>query len=814
MQGLKEAEAQQRLSEQRKKLKVNKAWYNDLVLLLSQFKSPLVLLLVFAVILSIILGQYSDSFIILTVILFTGTLGFFQERNAGRAVQKLRELVHSKATVKREEKEREIFIDEVVKGDIVLLNAGDVIPADALIIEANDLHVNESALTGESFPAEKFAGNSSADVLSKATNAVFKGTSVVNGTATILAVKTGTETELGKIASSLEHSTTITAFEKGILQFGYLLMRLTIIFTGLILILNIVFHRSIIESLLFSLALTVGLTPELLPAILTITLAAGAKRMAANKTIVKKLSAIQNLGEIDILCSDKTGTITEGVVKLNRAIDLNGEGSSKLLLYAYLNASFETGFSNPVDESIRETKNIDISSFKKFDEVPYDFIRKRLSIVVSDNDKHIMITKGAVTNIIGVCDKAETSNGNVVEIEKVNDQLRTKFEQLSSEGFRVIGLAYKEVTNDPVINKDDEKAMIFLGFLIFSDPVKTGILDSIKRLESKGIRLKIITGDNQHVARYFAKQVELRADEIITGEDLHTLTSDALKRKIELVDVFAEILPSQKERIVKAFQTAGHSVGYMGDGINDANALKAADVGISINNAVDVAKEAADLVLLDQNIDVIKDGVEEGRRTFMNSLKYILFSTSANFGNMFSMAIASLIFPFLPLLPVQILLNNFLGDLPAIAISSDKVDDELTTKPRKWNMRYIWRFMIVFGLQSSIFDFATFGLLYYVFHASVKEFRTAWFMESLLTEILILLILRTRRPFLRSKPSKYLMLATLFTFLACFAIPYLPFAELFELYPLPANLFASIIMIVAVYIFVAELSKKYLIRKL
>lgn len=813
-EGLGETEAQQRLAEQHKKLKINKPWYNDLLLLLSQFKSPLVLLLVFAVILSIILGEYSDSFIILTVLLFTGILGFLQERNAGRAVQKLQELVHSKATVKRDKKEKEVFIDEVVKGDIVLLNAGDVVPGDALIIEANDLHVNESVLTGESFPAEKFAGSSSAEILSKATNAVFKGTSVVNGTATVLIVKTGSETELGKIASSLEHSTTITAFEKGIFQFGYLLMRLTIIFTGLILILNIVFHRSLIESLLFSLALTVGLTPELLPAILTITLGAGAKRMAAKKTIVKKLSAIQNLGEIDILCSDKTGTITEGEVKLNSAVDMNGEGSSKLLLYAYLNASFETGFSNPIDEAIREIKNIDISNFKKFDEVPYDFIRKRLSLVVSNDDKHIMITKGAVNNILEVCDKAESSNGNVVEIDKAIDQLKTRFEQLSSEGFRVIALSYKDLTNDPVINKDDERAMIFLGFLIFSDPVKAGILDSIKKLEGKGIRLKIITGDNQHVARYFAKQVELRTDEIITGEDLHTLTSEALKRKIEQVDVFAEILPSQKERIVRALQTAGHSVGYMGDGINDANALKAADVGISIDNAVDVAKEAADLVLLDQNIDVIKDGVEEGRRTFMNSLKYILFSTSANFGNMFSMAIASLIFPFLPLLPVQVLLNNFLGDLPAIAISSDKVDEELTTKPRKWNMRYIWRFMIVFGLQSSIFDFATFGLLYYIFRASVKEFRTAWFMESLLTEILILLILRTQRPFLKSKPSKYLLLATVFTFLACFTIPYLPFAELFQLYPLPVNLFAAIILIVALYIFVAELSKKYLIRKL
>ena len=811
--GLTEIEALKRLTAQRKRLKTARPWYNDLLLLLAQFKSPLVLLLVFAVILSIVLGEYSDSFIILAVLLTTGILGFIQERNAGKAVQKLQELVHSKAMVRREEREFEIFIDEVVQGDVVILNAGDIIPADALILESNDLHVNESALTGESFPSEKFAGICSSQQLSGASNALFKGTSVVNGTATVIAVNTGTGTELGKIASSLEHSVTITAFEKGVIHFGYLLMRLTVIFTGLILVLNVVFHKPFVESLLFSLALTVGLTPELLPAIITITLAAGAKRMASKKVIVRKLSAIQNLGEIDVLCSDKTGTITEGIVKLNQAVDASGKENSKLLLYAYLNACFETGFSNPIDEAIRQTQNIDIASYKKCDEVPYDFIRKRLSIVVSTDGKHIMITKGAVTNIIDVCDKIETAEG-VISLNGIKEQLQTKFSELSKEGFRVIALSYKDVTGDPVIDKDDEQKMIFLGFLIFSDPLKQGILESIQELRGKGIALKIITGDNEHVAAYLARQVQLKTDQLLTGSDLHDLTSDALKRRIEQTDVFAEILPAQKERIVRALQQAGHSVGYMGDGINDANALKAADVGISINNAVDVAKEAADLVLLDRNIDVIKDGVEEGRRTFMNTMKYILVTTSANFGNMFSMAIASLIFPFLPLLPGQILLNNFLSDLPAISIASDNVDEELVVRPRKWSMSYIWKFMIVFGLQSSFFDFATFGLLYFVFHAQVTEFRTAWFMESLLTEILILLIIRTQRPFFKSKPSRYLLLASLFTFVVCISIPYLPFARLFELYPLPVTLFGCIIAIVLLYVIVAEISKKLIIKKI
>lgn len=810
--GLSEKEAHKRLEAQKTRQKLTKPWLADLRLLLSQFKSPLVLLLVFAVLLSIYLKEYSDSIIILAVLITTGILGFVQERNAGRAVQKLVELVHSKASVTREAKEKEIPIDEVVRGDIVLLNAGDIIPADSYILEANDLHVNESALTGESFPSEKFAGNCDAQMLSKVSNAVFKGTSVINGTATIVSVNTAGDAELGIISSSLEHAGAVTAFEKGVIQFGYLLMRLTILFTGIILILNIVFHRPFIESILFALALTVGLTPELLPAIMTITLAAGARRMASRKVIVKKLSAIQNLGAIDILCCDKTGTITQGIVKLTRNCDSSGKENAKLLSYAYLNAYFETGFANPIDNAIRQMAAIDTSGFIKCDEVPYDFIRKRLSIVVASGTAHTMITKGSVNNILDVCSRVESQGGHIFPIENELSGLRKQYEQFSNEGFRVIALCYKDVTGDPVINKDDEREMVFLGFLVFSDPPKKGIVESIQKLKQKGIALKIITGDNSNVARYLAMQINLRYAEVLTGSDLNNLTSDALQRKTREVDVFAEILPAQKERIVKAYQSLGSSVGYLGDGINDANALKAADVGISIQNAVDVAKEAADLVLLDQDIDVIKEGVEEGRKTFTNTLKYIFVTTSANFGNMFSMAIASLLLPFLPLLPVQILLNNFLSDLPAIAIASDRVDDEMVLGPKKWSMSNIWRFMIVFGLQSSVFDFATFGLLYYYFHATTSEFRTAWFLESLMTEILILLIIRTRRPFFKSKPSSYLLWASLFTFVVALILPYLPFASLFELSPLPLPVLFAILMVVGLYTAVAELSKKYLIR--
>lgn len=791
-------------------------WLKDLLLLLSQYKNPLILLLVFAVILSTALGEYSESVIILIVLLLTGILGFFQERNAGKAIEKLRGLVHSKSCVKRDGVEKEIYADQVVPGDMILLNAGDIIPADCYIIQSNDLHVNESVLTGEAFPAEKFAGNCDmATPLSKVTNAVFKGSSVINGTANVLAVHVGDETILGKIGYSLQKEQVPTAFEKGVTKFGYLLMYLTMTISIGILIINVFLGKPLFDSTLFALALAIGLTPELLPAIITITLAAGAKRMAEKKVIVKKLSAIQNLGEIDVLCSDKTGTITEGIVKVNTAIDFNGGQSTKTLMYALINASYQTGFSNPIDEAVKNFCKINIDAFKKIDEVPYDFQRKRLSIVVSEGGKHIMITKGAVPNILQVCIQAESTASEILEIsDSVRKTIQAQYENLSGQGYRTIAICYKDVSDDPVIDKNDEVNMIFLGFLTMSDSPKKGIIESICKLKETGIALKIITGDNRLVAKHLAVQIDLSTDRIITGSDLQTMSDDRLRINVKQADVFAEVVPEQKERIVKALQQTGHAVGYMGDGINDANALKAADVGISINNAVNVAKEAADLVLLDQNIDVIRQGVEEGRKTFMNTMKYIYITTSANFGNMISMAVASLLLPFLPLLPVQILLNNFLSDLPAIAIASDNVDKELVVKPRKWNIKYIRHFMFVFGLQSSLFDFMTFGVLYYYFHAKPQTFRTAWFMESLFSEILILIVLRTRHLFFRSKPSKYLQLTSLFTFVACIVIPYLPFAEDVGLYPLPLSIFATILLIIAAYIFFAEITKRIVLERL
>ena len=811
--GLSDDEALTRLHGQDQNKISYHPWKKNFFILLGQYKSPLVLLLVFAATLSLVLGEYSDSSIVIVVLLLTGIFGFIQERTAGKAVEKLQELVRNTASVKRSGVEKEISIEEVVQGDIVSLNAGDIIPGDAFILEANDLHINQAILTGESYPVEKFTGLGKAeDSILKVTNAVFKGTNVINGTANILVVNTAQHTEIGKISAILQKSTHETAFEKGIRQFGYLLMRITLVFTILILILNIFLEKRVVDSLLFTLALAVGLTPELLPAIVSVTLSAGARRLAAKKVIVKKLSAIQNLGEMEILCCDKTGTLTEGVVRVHSTVDVTGESSEKVKEYAYRNAFFESGFSNPIDDAITNLEKVDIAECIKTDEVPYDFIRKRLSVVVRDKSGHLMITKGALHNILQCCSCAELPGGKIVKIEEVRERLGKLFVQFSSQGFRTIGICYKDVSNDPVINKEDENGMTFLGFVTFTDPPKEGIIDSITQLQLSGIKLKLITGDNHLVAKHLAREIGLDTNEVITGADLQMLTEDGIQRKVISTDVFAEMDPGQKVHILRALQKNGHTVGYMGDGINDAIALKIADVGISISTAVDVAKEAAVIVLLEKNVDVILAGVMEGRRTFMNTLKYIFVTTSANFGNMFSMALASLFLPFLPLLPVQILLNNFLSDIPALAIASDKVDPELMAKPRQWDVKYIRRFMMIFGIQSSLFDFLTFGLLLYIFHVSAEEFRTGWFMESLLTEIVVLLIIRTQRPLYKSKPSTYLLAASLLTFCVSLILPYLPFSKMFGLIPLPLPLLVVIIGIAAVYTTATELTKKYILK--
>ena len=812
--GLTDEEALVRLRERDKKEIAGHLLFRNLLFFLSQYKSPLVLILVFASCLAFLLGEYSDSLIILIILLSTGLLSYIQERKAGRAVEKLKELVRNKVVVTRQGKRKEINADEVVQGDMITLDAGDIIPADAVIMESTDLHVNEAILTGESYPAEKMRGSYSEMLpITKMKNIVFKGTNVVSGSATILAVYTDRHTELEKIASSISKQGPDTAFEKGIRRFGFLLMRISIVIALLILATNILLKKPVIDSMLFTLALTVGMTPELLPAIITVTLSMGAKKMAAQKVIVKKLSSIQNLGEMDILCADKTGTLTEGKVKIHSATGYNGIANNKVLQYAHFNALFETGFSNPIDEALRDIKGIDIKNISKKDEIPYDFIRKRLSIVVAIAGRHIIITKGAVQNILPCCSSVEVGD-LIKDINGFKKEIQHQFKTFSEQGLRTIAVCYKDIDGNSIITKGDEADMTFLGFIILFDPPKKNIVQSLKRLSDAGIKLKLISGDNILVVRYLAKAIGLNVSEMVIGADLLKTSEDALSLKANQVDVFAEIEPMQKERIIKALQKAGHAVGFLGDGINDAGAIKAADIGISVESAADITKELADIVLLDKSIEAISEGVMEGRKTFANTLKYIFITTSANFGNMLSMAAASLILPFLPLLASQVLLNNFLSDIPAMAIGADNVDHEALRTPKRWDMAYIQRFMVVFGLQSSIFDVATFALLLYYFHTNTLSFRTAWFTESLITEVLILLVIRTRRNIWHSSPGKWLLLITLAVFVLSVGLPYLPFSAYFGLYPLPCSLLADILLIAVLYLTSAEAIKRFVLKVL
>jgi Mg2+-importing ATPase len=591
-------------------------------------------------------------------------------------------------------------------------------------------------------------------------------------------------------------------------------MEITLLLVISIFAINTYMARPVLEALLFSLALAVGLTPQLLPAIISVNLAHGAKRMAQQKVIVKRLSSIENFGSMNVLCSDKTGTLTEGVVRVNSTLDVEGKESEKVLFYAYLNAFFETGFTNPIDSAIRNYRQFDVSGYQKIDEMPYDFIRKRLSILVSKDDKHLMVTKGALSNVLSVCSSAQTSDGKIVNIAAVKEQIQQAFEKQSSMGFRILGVACRDVGSDPLITKDHEAAMTFSGFIVLFDPPKAGIADTINQLHHLGVSLKIITGDNRLVAANVSQQVGFSNPKILTGSDLSSMSDEALSRRVNDISIFAEVEPNQKERIILALKKSGNVVGYIGDGINDASALHAADVGISVDSAVDVAKDAADIVLLEKDLGVLVQGVREGRITFANTLKYVFMATSANFGNMFSMAGVSLFLPFLPLLPGQILLTNLMTDIPEMTIATDSVDAEMVDHPRRWDIGFIRNFMLVFGILSSIFDILTFAALFYILHATPDQFRTGWFMESVISASLIVLVIRTKKPFFKSKPGKYLSAATLLIVASAFIFPFMPIGKVFGFSQLPISFLLVMGLIVAFYIISAEVVKAVFYRRI
>jgi Mg2+-importing ATPase len=783
-------------------------------LLIGQFKSPIILILIFAGSLSFLLHDPVDGVIILSIILASGLLGFWQERGAAGAVERLMAMVEIKATAVRGGQAAEVPVEEIVPGDVVVLNAGDSVPGDSRVIESKDLFVDEATLTGETYPVEKMPGVLSAETpLGQRTNLLFLGTHVVSGSAKAVIVRTGTKTEFGQVSERLRLRPPETEFERGVRRFGYLLMEVTLTLVIAIFAINVFLHRPILDSFLFALALAVGLTPQLLPAIISINLAHGAKGMARHGVIVKRLASIENFGSMNVLCSDKTGTLTEGKVELHSTLDAEGQENEKVLLYAYLNAFFETGFLNPIDQAIRSHHAFDASAYRKMDEVPYDFIRKRLSILVSKGDTHLMITKGALPNILEVCSSVEISGGLIEDLQARRNRIEQRYEALSGQGFRVLGVACKDAGLERSITKDNEKRMTFLGFLVFFDPPKPGIAEVIRDLKELGIALKIVTGDNRWVSATVGKQVGLTNFEVLMGDELRRLSDEALLKRVNGVQIFAEVEPNQKERIIHALKKAGNVLGYMGDGINDASALHAADVGISVDHAADVAKEAADIVLLEKDLGILVQGVSEGRKTFANTLKYVFMATSANFGNMFSVAGASLFLPFLPMLPTQILLTNLLTDFPEMTIATDNVDPEMVEKPRRWNINFIRNFMIIFGPVSSIFDFLTFAVLWFLLRATPDQFRTGWFVESVVSAAIIVLVIRSRKPLFKSMPGKLLLAATALIVSVTLILPFSPLAFPFSFYPLPLSFLLVLGIIVILYILAAEMTKKVFYKR-
>lgn len=795
-QGLTQAEAEARLQRYGPNRLQNHRSVSIWRLFLGQFKSSIILMLLFATLLSYYLHDKLDAAIILGIILISALLGFWQEKGANDAVGKLLALVQIRAAIMRDGLEQELPAQDVVPGDVVVLRAGDIIPADCRLLSSDNLFVDEAILTGESYPAEKWPGELAGDTpLGGRHNCLWMGSHVQSGYARALVVATATRSEFGKLSERINLKAPETEFEAGIRRFGYLLMEVTLILVILIFAVNVYLDKPVMESFLFALALAVGLTPQLLPAVISINLAHGAKRMAEQKVIVKQLTAIENFGSMNVLCSDKTGTLTMGIVQVRGALDLVGRPSDKVARYAYLNSVFETGFSNPIDQAVRDFKSFDLDRACKLDEIPYDFQRKRLSLLVSDVDENLLICKGALDNILAVCSVAEDGNGEPRAIDAVGDQIRRRYADYSRQGLRTLGLAYKAMPGSRTIQKSDEIDLCFLGFLTFFDPPKPDCAETIAMLKAQGVTLKIITGDNRLVAETVAGQLGLDGGKLMTGGEIALISERALIHRVGKINLFAEVEPNQKERIVVALKKAGYVVGYMGDGINDVSALHSADVGISVDSGADLAKETAQIVLLEKNLRVLLHGIREGRVTFANTLKYVFMATSANFGNMFSMAGASLFLPFLPLLPKQILLTNLLTDCPEMTIATDRVDEGLLIRPKRWDIGFIRRFMVVFGLISSLFDFLTFALLMEL-QVPVEQFRTGWFTESVISAALIVFVVRSPLPSLRSPPGGYLLLSTLLIVAVTLALPYSPIAAALGFHILPPGLLTKLGLII------------------
>lgn len=816
-QGLTEQEARLRLKLYGLNVISDKKEKGIILEFLSHFNDPLIIILLIAAGISASFGEIKNFVIIFIMVLVSVTLDFFEEHSANNAAKKLKERVHTTATIIRDGKKRDVNASHVCVGDIIFLSSGDLVPADARIIEANDFFVNQSSLTGESFPCEKRprvtrvkGKEEDADE-----NIVFLGSSVESGTAHAVVFQIGKATEYGQIAETLLNAERKSDFEIGITNFGYFIMKVILILVLAIFLGNALIHKDILQSFIFAIAIAVGITPELLPVVMSITMALGAKKMASFGVIVKKLSAIPNFGSMDILCTDKTGTLTEDNIELVLYADIFGEHDENVLLHTYLNSAHQTGVRNTLDRAVLAYKELDISAYTKTEEIPFDFVRKMMSVAVDGPEGQLLITKGAPEAILEKC-KTYTKKGTTHTLTRtVRGKALAYYEKLSADGYRVLALAIK--TNLPKKEKytiEDESELTLIGFVSFLDPAKKDIKAVLESLHEYGVEVKVITGDNELITQKICRDIGMEVKGVLLGKDIRTMTDDALSMKAEETTIFARFSPDEKNRIITALRARGHVVGYLGDGINDAPSLSAADIGISVENAVDVAKETADIILTRKHLKPIIDGIVEGRKAFGNTMKYIRMALSSNFGNMFSVLGAILFLPFLPMLPIQILLNNFIYDISQFTISSDTIDADWIQKPRKWNLDSVKKFMYVFGPVSSIFDFCTFFILFSVFNLSVSQFQTGWFMESLATQVLVIHVIRTRHlPIFKSRASKLLTFSTVSAVIIAWCIPFTPLGEVFNFTPLPLPIIGAIFGLVVLYLAIVEVTKRIFYKR-
>ena len=827
LDGLSQSEADSRLKKYGPNEIAREKRQSGLMRLLSNVRNPLVILLTALGVISFLTGDMRATAVIFVMVLLGIVLRFYQEMRADNAAEKLKAMVSNTATLVRDGKESEVPLKLLVPGDIIRLAAGDLVPADVRVLLAKDLFLNQSALTGESLPVEKKAASLSSDIQNplELVNICFMGSNVESGSATAVAVHTGDKTYFGSLAASIVGQRVLTSFDKGINQFTWLMIRFIAVMVPAVFLINGLTKHNWLEAFLFAVAVAVGLTPEMLPMIVTVNLSQGALMMASKKVIVKRLNAIQNFGAMDVLCTDKTGTITKGKIVLEKHLNVRGELSEKVLHYGYLNSYHHTGLKNLLDEAILDHEELEErlkadEKYRKIDEIPFDFVRRRMSVVIEDETGlNILICKGALDEVMSQCSRMEI-NGQVLAMSPEDD---TKSRQLAGvlngEGFRVIALAYKEMPgakDEPVYSVKDESDLILLGFLAFLDPPKETTMEALKRLHALNVDVKILTGDNEIITAYICKQVGMPVDNLMLGSQIEKMNEEQLCEAVRSASVFARLVPAHKERVVHALQKNGHVVGFMGDGINDAPALKAADVGISVDGAVDIAKESSDIILLENSLLILEQGVMEGRRVFGNIIKYIKMAASSNFGNMLSVVGASAFLPFLPMLPIQVLTNNLLYDFSQTTIPTDEVDADWLAKPRKWAIGDIQRFILFIGPISSIFDYVTFFIMIYIFHAWTNPalFHTGWFVESLFTQTLIIHIIRTNKiPFIESRASWPLIVSSLIIVAVGAWLTVSPLAETLGFVQLPPKFWLLLAVMLVCYVTLTQFVKTWFIRR-